>query len=155
MIDRLLHELEACPDEQVCERFGIGENYDILIKGDFKSIVRDLYHSGRWVYNPAKTLDSRLHDIGEHRFFDYIDGIFLLQVLSWPMPVYQDETKEGQYNCSFVLVYSDGEKNATQLPYQRIAANAVCDLIRYIKDKQLPAYFAKSKLDGQPVSFIP
>src|SRR3989338_5101792 len=145
LLDRLLSEIKTCLDDELCDRFGIGENYDILLKGNFDRIARDIYNSGKWTYNPEMTSLSGLHEIGPHRFFSYTDGVVLLQALSWPMPIYADIAEKDGYNCSFTMVGTGASDNATNLDDGRVFANAVCDLIRYVKDRRIPAYFARSE----------
>ena len=155
LLDRLLAEIEACPVGELTSRFSIGDNYTILLRGDFTKIADGLEISGRWRYSQKLTDDIPLGDIGDYSLFEYVDGDVILQALSWPMTVYEEITKAGSYNCSFLLNWDPRTDDYMTNSPIRTFAGAVRDLINYVKDKKIPAYFVNTKLDGQPVLFEP
>lgn len=157
LLDRLLTEIECCPDDKLADNFGLKENYTLLLKGNFADIARELYSSGQWIYSPKKTLAQKLE--AQHRMFDYSTGVVAADIIDSIVIFTPDddlqEAMNNRYNISLMMMASIGEDNTTNLDDMRVFANAVCDLVRYVKDRRIPAYFAKSKLDGVPVEFQP
>lgn len=162
ILDDFLDALEKCPDDELYDRFNIGENYTILLKADYRRVKSDLDASGTWEFNPRATANmGSLAELGEYRLYEDISKVVTLQVLSWVVPCFgasalEDHIREGGYTMSFMMVHDVLERGTLPegVSSSRFFANAVKELILYAKKNMVPVCFPNSSLAGNQDEFI-
>ena len=161
VLDDFLDALAKCPDDELSNRFHIGENYTILFRADFKKVSNYLDASDRWKFNPEATSGMNLADLGDYRLYDDISQVVTLQALSWVVPCFgaaglENHIQERGYNMSFMMVHDILDRNISSegVHPSRIFANAVRELILYAKEKSIPICLPKSSLTGNKDEFI-
>ncbi|MEK6964003.1 MAG: hypothetical protein AABX70_06235 [Nanoarchaeota archaeon] len=158
-LDKLLDALRDYPDEELGTRLRVGENYQILLTGDFDAVERDLRASEQWRHDQELTDALPLGDLGRYQLFAYNKGVVVLQLMSWVVPCFVEgaevRIESAHHNMSMMLVHGDEEKDLGGLSSQRVFADSIGDLGRYVRDHRIPASFPQSNLEGRFVIYDP
>ena len=159
-LEEYLKDIKNCPEELVkhndsgferdlymlTTEFGIYDNYPILLKAHFDTVLRHLSKSGK--YNE---ISRYFTDNGDVANLEYIPGTVSLQLWEWPWSFMKGqlseeliEKLEQNYNMTIIL-QNYQKKKMENTSNERALALIIEDLAQYIKQEKIPACFPKSQ----------
>ena len=154
-LDRYVYKLKLAKDGDLSPKYGITYDWPILLKVGFEKLTDYLNTAPIWRYSAKATAESGLKELGKvGLYFRQATPALSLQVMGWVAPVpTQDpvlQEKINDYNTSIWIGWQGEEKPLPQgMSNNRVIASAVSDLAQLIKDKRIPAWLPRAKLDGK------
>jgi len=159
-----LEAMKECPDAELRDRLGVGDNWPILLGADFSRVVE---HSnadrGRWRFNPKLTAGFKVAfvDLGEYRIVDYLPGSVSLYVCSWVTPLPGREALEQQlategYRTTMAIDFGDDDlPPIPNTPVSRAVAMAITDVADLLQQHRIRACFPDAKFGSELLRYEP
>jgi hypothetical protein len=143
-LEEYLEALGNCPDEQLQDELGIGDNWPIFLDAEFDTVVEHLRQSGS--YRHRNTCEEGNGEV--NHLFDYVPGTINLQVFNWTYSHLGSEKdqqrQEEDYKMTIMLHPYQEDNEIEGVHWRRALAMVVEDIGKFIIKEDIPVCMPKT-----------
>jgi len=157
-LEKYIKELKSCPNIEITKenyysniftaKFGIDDNFPILMNVDYDVVIRDLVKSvdsDEFFHGRYKCFQDASDNEFRNKLFNYIPGWVVIQVqnevnetcCTWDEPYFMNSKKQQRnYNMAFWI--HPYQKRTEGIGACNAMADVIIDIGRYAMKKKLP-----------------